>query len=50
MADIVLISPSFEPSFWGIDYALPFLDGKAMLPVMALPLLAALTPPNTPSP
>jgi radical SAM superfamily enzyme YgiQ (UPF0313 family) len=44
VADIVLISPRFEPSFWGSDYALPFLDGKAMLPVMALPLLAALTP------
>jgi radical SAM superfamily enzyme YgiQ (UPF0313 family) len=46
MADIVLISPRFEPSFWGSDYALPFLDGKAILPVMALPLLAALTPPQ----
>jgi hypothetical protein len=22
MADIVLISPRFEPSFWGSDYAL----------------------------
>ena len=44
MADIVLISPSFEPSYWGIDYAMPFLDSTAILPVMALPLLAALTP------
>jgi radical SAM superfamily enzyme YgiQ (UPF0313 family) len=44
MADIVLISPRFEPSFWGSDYAMPLLDGKAMIPVMALPLLAALTP------
>jgi radical SAM superfamily enzyme YgiQ (UPF0313 family) len=46
MADIVLISPRFEPSFWGSDYALPMLDGKALMPVMALPLLAALTPPG----
>ena len=46
MADIVLISPRFEPSFWGSDYALPFLGGKAMLPIMALPLLAALAPPE----
>ena len=44
MADIVLISPRFEPSFWGSDYALPMLDGKTLMPVMALPLLAALTP------
>jgi hypothetical protein len=21
MADIVLISPRFEPSYWGVDYA-----------------------------
>jgi radical SAM superfamily enzyme YgiQ (UPF0313 family) len=44
LADIVLISPRFEPSFWGSDYALPILDGKTLMPVMALPLLAALTP------
>jgi radical SAM superfamily enzyme YgiQ (UPF0313 family) len=46
MADIVLISPRFEPSFWGSDYAMPVFDAKAMMPVMALPLLAALTPPE----
>jgi hypothetical protein len=23
MADIVLISPRFEPSYWGVDYAMP---------------------------
>ena len=46
MADIVLISPRFEPSFWGSDYALPILDGATLMPVMALPLLAALTPPE----
>ena len=46
MADIVLISPRFEPSFWGSDYAMPFINGTAALPVMALPLLAALTPPE----
>ncbi len=46
MADIVLISPRFEPSFWGVDYSMPCFDAEAMLPVMALPLLAALTPPQ----
>jgi radical SAM superfamily enzyme YgiQ (UPF0313 family) len=44
MVDIVLICPRFEPSFWGSDYALPMLDGKTLIPVMALPQLAALTP------
>ena len=44
MADIVLISPRFEVSFWGLEHALPFLGKRANLPVAALPLLAALTP------
>src|SRR5215218_3269293 len=44
MADIVLINPKFEASFWGLEYALGLLKVKAALPVAALPLLAALTP------
>jgi radical SAM superfamily enzyme YgiQ (UPF0313 family) len=44
VADIVLINPKFEMSFWGLEAALPFLGKRANLPVGALPLLAALTP------
>ena len=44
MADIVLINPRFEPSFWGMEHALPLFGKKANLPVACLPLLAALTP------
>jgi radical SAM superfamily enzyme YgiQ (UPF0313 family) len=44
MADIVLINPRFEISYWGLEYAMPFLGVKAVLPVANLPLLAALTP------
>ena len=44
MADIVLINPRFEPSYWGLDYALPILGKRANMPVAALPLIAALTP------
>ncbi len=44
MAEIVLINPRFELSFWGLEHALPFLGKRAALPVAALPLLAALTP------
>jgi radical SAM superfamily enzyme YgiQ (UPF0313 family) len=44
MADIVLINPRFEASFWGMEYALPLLGKRANLPVACLPLLAALTP------
>lgn len=44
MADIVLISPRFEVSFWGMEHALPYVGKRANLPVACLPLLAALTP------
>jgi radical SAM superfamily enzyme YgiQ (UPF0313 family) len=44
MADIVLINPRFEASFWGMEHALPLLGRRANLPVACLPLLAALTP------
>jgi radical SAM superfamily enzyme YgiQ (UPF0313 family) len=44
MADIVLINPRFEVSYWGMEHSLPFLGKRANLPVACLPLLAALTP------
>src|SRR5262245_41771325 len=44
MADIVLINPKFEISFWGFEYAMPFFGKRANMAVAALPLLAALTP------
>jgi radical SAM superfamily enzyme YgiQ (UPF0313 family) len=46
MADIVLINPRFEISYWGLERALPLLGKRANLPVASLPLLAALTPPG----
>src|SRR5471032_1979257 len=44
MADIVLINPRFEVSYWGLEHALPLAGKRANLPVACLPLLAALTP------
>ena len=46
MADIVLINPRFGISFWGFEFVLPFVGKRANMPVAALPLLAALTPPG----
>src|SRR5262249_16347442 len=46
MANIVLINPQFEVSYWGMEHALPFMGKRANLPVACLPLLAALTPPE----
>ncbi|TLY35963.1 MAG: DUF4070 domain-containing protein [Nitrospirae bacterium] len=44
MADIVLINPRFEISFWGLEHVLPIMGKRANMPVGSLPLLAALTP------
>jgi radical SAM superfamily enzyme YgiQ (UPF0313 family) len=44
LAEIVLINPRFDISYWGLEHAMPFLGLKAVLPVANLPLLAALTP------
>ncbi|MGO9598251.1 MAG: B12-binding domain-containing radical SAM protein [Isosphaeraceae bacterium] len=46
MAEIVLINPRFEVSYWGLEHALPLVGKRATLPVACLPLLAALTPPQ----
>ncbi|HWE34995.1 MAG TPA: radical SAM protein [Isosphaeraceae bacterium] len=46
MADIVLINPRFDMSFWGMELVLPFIGRRANMPVASLPLLAALTPPK----
>jgi radical SAM superfamily enzyme YgiQ (UPF0313 family) len=46
VANIVLINPRFETSYWGIEHALPIFRKRANMPVGCLPLLAALTPPE----
>lgn len=46
MADIVIVNPRFETSYWGIQHALPIFRKRANMPVACLPLLAALTPPG----
>jgi len=43
VAHIILINPKFDPSFWGLEHALDVLGVKANMPILALPLLAALT-------
>ena len=44
MADIVLINPRFDPTYWGFDYALPLFRKQALLPPLNLATIAALTP------
>src|SRR6201993_3522945 len=44
MANIVLINPRFQVSYWGLEHPLPLLGKKGTLPTACLPLLAAMTP------
>jgi radical SAM superfamily enzyme YgiQ (UPF0313 family) len=44
MADIVIINPRFEISFWGLEHCMPLFGKRANLPVACLGLLAALVP------
>lgn len=44
MADIVIINPRFDISFWGLEHCMPLFGKKANLPVSCLALLAALVP------
>jgi hypothetical protein len=44
MADIVLINPRFELSFWGLGHSMQLFGKRANLPVACLALLAALVP------
>src|SRR5580698_8225534 len=46
MADVVLVNPSLETSYWGLEHALPLFGKRANVPPASLPLLAALTPPE----
>ena len=52
VADIVLINPRFELSFWGLEHCMRLFGKRANLPVACLALLAALVPdphfPGTP--
>jgi hypothetical protein len=42
VADIVIINPRFDISFWGLEHCMPLFGKRANLPVACLALLAAL--------
>ena len=48
MADIVIINPRFEISFWGMEHCMRMFGKRANLPVACLALLAALRPGPSP--
>ncbi len=43
---ILLVYPKFPITFWGMQYLLPLLGKKAMMPPLGLITIAALTPPG----
>lgn len=45
---VCLINPRFEPTYWGLDFALPLMPGKKLYSNVtgALPAVAALAPPH----
>ena len=44
MADIIIVNPRFDLSFWGMERCMGLLGKRANLPVACLSLLAALVP------
>ncbi len=40
----LLDRPRFPTSFWGLNHGLPLLNKKSNMPVLALPVIAGLTP------
>ncbi|KUO67924.1 MAG: radical SAM protein [Alphaproteobacteria bacterium BRH_c36] len=44
MADIIIVNPRFDISFWGMERCMGTLGRRANLPVSCLALLAALVP------
>ena len=46
MADIVIVNPRFDISFWGMEHCMRMFGKRANLPVACLGLLAALVPDN----
>ena len=43
---ILLVYPEFEPTYWGMQYFLPMVGKKALMPPLGLITIAALTPPG----
>jgi radical SAM superfamily enzyme YgiQ (UPF0313 family) len=44
VADIVLVNPRFPVSYWGMEHVMPIVRKRSFMPILGLPLLAALTP------
>ncbi|MGR9074183.1 MAG: B12-binding domain-containing radical SAM protein, partial [Gammaproteobacteria bacterium] len=43
-ANILMVYPSFPPTYWGLQYLCPLLGKKSSMPPLGLLTIAALTP------
>ncbi|MBV9085510.1 MAG: DUF4070 domain-containing protein [Acidobacteriaceae bacterium] len=43
---LLMVYPEFDLSYWGMQYSLPFLRRKSLMPPLGLLTIAALTPPQ----
>ena len=46
MPNVLLVYPEFPPSYWGMNFALEFIDRKANMPPLGLLTVASLFPPD----
>ncbi|TXH26013.1 MAG: hypothetical protein E6Q99_05175, partial [Elusimicrobia bacterium] len=42
----LMVYPQFQPTMWGLQYTLPLIGKKSLLPPLGLLTVAALTPPE----
>ena len=42
----LFVYPDFEPTYWGLQYALPLVSRKSLMPPLGLLTIAAMTPPE----
>ncbi len=42
---MLMVYPEFEASYWGMQYSLPIIQRKSLMPPLGLLTIAALTPP-----
>ena len=44
--NVLLVYPEFFPTYWGMQYYLPLVGQKSLMPPLGLITIAALTPPG----
>src|ERR1700686_3008925 len=43
---MLMVYPEFEASYWGMQYSMPLIQRKSLMPPLGLLTIAAMTPPH----